>query len=71
MTAKAARYAAAQLKRIAQRQIKAIEPRRRKMPIRPSEQRRRFEAGEERWRVDAGLVSEEQYQRYLASMMEE
>ena len=71
MSVRAGQYAAAQLKRIAQRQVRAIGPRRRRMPIRPSEQRRRFEAGEEAWRVEAGLVTPEQYERYLAAMMKE
>ena len=68
MSARGARYAATQLKRIAQRQVKNIEPRRRRMPISPSEQRRRFMAGEEVWRVEAGLVTPEQFQRYVEAM---
>lgn len=67
----AAKYAARQLKRIAVRQVKAIEPRRQQMPVRPSEQRRRFVEGEEAWRVNAGLVSPEQFQRYIEAMQAE
>jgi hypothetical protein len=68
MTIRAARYTAAQLKRIAKRQAKNIEPRRARMPIPPSEQLRRFQQGEERWRLDAGLVTPEQYRRYEMAM---
>ena len=64
----AARYAARRLKQIAQRQVKAVEPRKRRMPVRPSEQARRFMDGEEAWRVEAGLVTPEQYQRYMETM---
>lgn len=66
MSTKAARYVAARMKRIAGRQVKALEGRQR--PIRPSEQLRRFQAGEEAWRVEAGLVTPEQYQRYVDRM---
>lgn len=64
----AARHTATQLKRIATRQVKALEPRPR--PIRPSEQRRRFAEGEEFWRVQAGQVTPEQWQRYINAMTE-
>ena len=67
-TTSAARFASTRLKRIAQRQVKAVEPRRRRMPIRPSEQARRFVEGEEAWRVDAGMVTPEQWQRYVDAM---
>lgn len=64
----AAAHTAARLKAIAARQVKKVEPRRQAMPIRPSEQARRFADGEEAWRVEAGLVTPEQYQRYLDAM---
>lgn len=62
----AARYAATRLKALAQRQLKLKGARPR--PVRPSEQLRRFQAGEEAWRVDQGLVTPEQYQRYVDIM---
>lgn len=65
-TTSAVQYAAARLKRIAQGQVKAIGQR--PKPIRPSEQLRRFEAGEESWRVEQGLVTPEQYERYIQAM---
>lgn len=64
----AARYAAGRLKRIAERQSKALAPRLARRPVRPSEQVRRFQGGEELWRVRAGLVTPEQYQRYAEAM---
>lgn len=64
----AARYAAGRLKRLAERQVKTLGPRLVQRQITPSEQRRRFEAGEELWRVRAGLVAPEQYERYAAQM---
>lgn len=63
-----AQYVAGRLKQIAQRQVKLLEPRKKRMPVRPSEQERRFLAGEERWRLDAGMVTEEQYARYMQAM---
>jgi hypothetical protein len=71
MSKSAAQYAARRLKMLAQRQVRAIEPRRRQMPIRPSEQRRRYQSGEEAWRLQAGLITPEQYQRYLDAMSQE
>ena len=68
MSVRAARYVTNRLKRIAQRQLKAVEPRREKMPIRPSEQLRRFEQGEELWRLEQGLITPEQYARYVEAM---
>ena len=35
----------------------------------PSEQMRRFLAGEERWRLKAGLITPAQYQRYTQTMI--
>lgn len=68
-TQSAARHTAAQLKRIAQRQVKTTGARPR--PIRPSEQYRRFVEGEELWRLEAGHVTPEQWQRYVNTMTEE
>lgn len=64
----AAAWTARRLKKIAARQVKTIEPRRAQMPIRPSEQLRRYQAGEEAWRLQAGQVSPEQWQRYVDAM---
>lgn len=63
---RAARYAAGRLKAIAQRQTQQLAKRPR--PVRPSEQLRRFQEGEERWRLDQGLIGEDQYQRYVEHM---
>jgi len=68
VSVRAAQHTALQLKRIAQRQLKNVEPRRRTMPISPSEQLRRFRDGAEFWRVEQGLVTPEQYQRYIDRM---
>lgn len=68
MTVRAGQYAAAQLKRIAQRQVKLVGPRRQAMPISPEEQIRRFQEGAEFWRVEEGLVTPEQYERYIDTM---
>lgn len=68
MSTRSAQYVANRLKQIAQRQLKVIEPRRRQMPVRPSEQRRRFLEGDESWRVEAGMITPEQYQRYMEAM---
>lgn len=67
-TTSAAQYAAARLKAIAQQQVKAIEQR--PKPIRPSEQLRRFQSGEESWRVEQGLITPEQYARYIQAMQQ-
>ena len=41
----------------------------RKHVVSPTEQIRRFVAGEEQWRVAAGLVTQEQFDKYSARMM--
>lgn len=63
-----AKFVAQRLKGIAQRQLKVIEPKKRKRPIRPSEQLDRYRTGQERWRLDAGLVTPEQYAKYEKAM---
>lgn len=42
----------------------------RKHVVSPTEQIRRFVAGEEQWRVAAGLVTQKQYDKYSAKMMQ-
>lgn len=39
--------------------------------ISPTEQLRRFVAGEEQWRVESGVVSEDQYARYVNKMLKQ
>lgn len=63
-----ARYVAQHLKAVAKRQLKIIEPKRRQRPIRPSVQLERYRTGQERWQVDAGLVTPEQYAEYEQAM---
>ena len=41
----------------------------RKHVVSPTEQIRRYVAGEEQWRVAAGLVTQEQYDKYSAKMI--
>ena len=41
----------------------------RKHVVSPTEQIRRFVAGEEQWRLATGLVTQEQYDKYSARMM--
>ncbi len=62
----AARHAAIRLKAIAQRQVKLREAR--PKPVRPSEQMRRFQEGEEHWRLVEGQITPEQYQHYVEAM---
>ena len=41
----------------------------RRRVVSPTEQIHRFIRGEEQWRVDAGLVSQENYDKYSAKML--
>ena len=43
----------------------------RKHVVSPTEQIRRYVAGEEQWRVAAGLVTQKQYQKYSEKMLRE
>ena len=67
-TGPAARWMAAQLKGIARRQIKAMGVPKPPPRISEEEQIRRFQDGSELWRVEEGLVTQEDYDRYLAAM---
>lgn len=69
MSKRAAQYVSADLKRLARRQITTLkkrQPRAQRIP--EAEQLRRFEEGAELWRVEAGLVTPDDYDRYVAAM---
>jgi len=58
------------LRRIAEMQRKRMKPvLSRPAPVRPSEQVRRFLAGEERWRVEAGEITPADYAAYEMEML--
>lgn len=64
----AASWAVGNLKRIAKQQGALIKNKPRAIP--PGEQVRRFLAGEERWRLEEGLVSPSQWAEYQETMLE-
>jgi len=71
LNGKAARYASGQLRRLAQRQIKALGRPRLPPRVPTDEQIRRFQEGAEYWRYEQGLVTAEQYDQYLDAMAEQ
>ena len=68
MSKQAGQWVAANLGRIAKAQVPQVKKLRRARKLTPSEQMRRYLSGEELWRVQAGLVTPEQYERYAEEM---
>jgi hypothetical protein len=64
-------WVTANLVRLAKRERKAVQPYldRKAAAVPVPEQMRRFLSGAERWQVDAGLVTPEQYVEYQREML--
>ena len=70
-TRSGARWAVKNLSRLTQQQLARTDPYRKKgKPLTEQEQLRRFVAGEERWRLDQGLVSPMEWAEYEAAMLQ-
>lgn len=70
MSKRTAEWVSANMARIAKAQA-ARAPKTRRQTIRPSEQVRRFLNGDERWRLEQGLVTPTQWADYERAMLEE
>lgn len=69
MSKRAARWVTSNMTQLAQRQQARVKPYQERRPVRPSEQIRRYLNGEERWRLEQGLVSPEEWDRYEQAMI--
>jgi hypothetical protein len=69
MSKRAAKWVTGNMSQLAGRQAARVKPYKARRPVRPSEQIRRYLAGEERWRLEQGLISPEEWQRYEQAMI--